>query len=235
MKKIYKKILFFGINPFIFALVQYNGDGQIQNSWNEIQHFITTTTSIECEKEIKKLHINEEIFSYPFLVMTGREEFNNLTEKEIKILRQFLSAGGLLFIDNSLYIKNSGFDKAIRREIIRIFPDKELKKINNNHALFYSFYLLPKVSGCRILSKDLYGIEIDNQLAVIYSLNNLLGTWERDKLGNWLYECNPGGEKQRLEAMKLTVNIIMYVLTGSYKLDAIHSPFIQKKLKEMKK
>ena len=42
------------------------------------------------------------------------------------------------------------------------------------------------------------------------------------------------GENQRLQAMKLTVNIIMYALTGTYKLDAIHSPFIKEKLKKLK-
>jgi hypothetical protein len=50
----------------------------------------------------------------------------------------------------------------------------------------------------------------------------------------YLKDCLPGGEKQRFESMKLTVNILMYVLTGTYKLDAIHSPFIKRKMEELK-
>jgi len=32
----------------------------------------------------------------------------------------------------------------------------------------------------------------------------------------------------------LTVNIFMYALTGTYKLDAIHSQYIQRKIEEMR-
>jgi hypothetical protein len=233
--KILKTILLFSINPFVFTQIQLNNiNTNIHpNSWNEIYHFLTTTTSIQCEKEPKKTRINEEILSTPLIILSGSEEFNPISEKEVKILKNFFNAGGIVFINNALGVKDIGFDKSVKRELKRIFPDKNLEKIKNDHALFYSFYLVPKVSGIRIISKDLYGIEYNNQLAVIYSLNDLLGIWERNKLGNWLYECKPNGEKQRFDAMKLTVNIIMYALTGTYKLDAIHSPFIQKKLKDI--
>ena len=49
-------------------------------------------------------------------------------------------------------------------------------------------------------------------------------------LGNWLKECSPGGEAQRLEAQKLCVNVIMYAMVGTYKLDAIHTDYIRQKM-----
>ena len=33
------------------------------------------------------------------------------------------------------------------------------------------------------------------------------------------------------EARKLTLNIVMYALTGSYKADAVHQPFILQKMR----
>ena len=40
----------------------------------------------------------------------------------------------------------------------------------------------------------------------------------------------PGGEAQRWESIKLTLNVIYFSLTGTYKKDAIHQPFIEMKL-----
>jgi hypothetical protein len=53
----------------------------------------------------------------------------------------------------------------------------------------------------------------------------------KDSFGKYIYPCVPAGEPQRQNAQKLMINIIMYSLTGSYKLDAVHQPFIIEKLR----
>jgi hypothetical protein len=37
---------------------------------------------------------------------------------------------------------------------------------------------------------------------------------------------------QRAEAFKWTVNLVVYSLTGTYKTDAIHQPFLEQKLRQ---
>ena len=66
---------------------------------------------------------------------------------------------------------------------------------------------------------------------MIYSQNDIFGAWARDKFGNYFFECFPGGENQRFESQKLTINLIVFSLTGTYKTDVIHRPFIEEKLR----
>ncbi len=51
----------------------------------------------------------------------------------------------------------------------------------------------------------------------------------KDPLGTWEYEVIPGGERQREMAFRLRINIIIYALTGDYKQDQVHLPFIMKR------
>jgi len=120
---------------------------------------------------------------------------------------------------------------SFRKELTIIFPEKKLFKLPNDHPVYRSFYLLRGVGGRRLTNNYLEGIEIAGRTALIYSQNDLVGAWAKDRLGNYLWECSPGGENQRFEAQKLTQNIIMYSVTGTYKSDSIHQPFIEQKLR----
>lgn len=219
-------------NDFVFTQLKYKGNWDpYPTFFSEIYQFMTLTTSIKFIPQRRIIEIEDEsLYSSPFLYLTGRNEFEYFSEKEIQILREYLKGGGLLVIDNALGEKGIGFDRAIRREIERIFPQIPLEKISSEHAIFYSFYLKPRVTGRKMISPFLEGIEIDGRLAIVYSMNDFSGAWIKDNLGNYLYQCLPGGETQRWEAMKLTANIIVYSVTGTYKKDAIHQPFIQQKI-----
>jgi len=219
---------------FVFSQLRYEGGDwdPYPTAYEEILHYLITTTSVKVQRPRRELSLNDpELFFSPFLYMTGQEEFAPFTSQEIENLKRYLLGGGLLLIDDASGGKNFDFDKAVRREMEKLFPDLRLKRLPVDHAVFRSFYLSPGVVGRRAGNPYLEGIDIDGQTVVIYSQNDLGGAWVRDKLGNWLYECVPGGELQRLEVMKLFLNIIIYSLTGTYKRDAVHQPYIQQKLK----
>ena len=40
----------------------------------------------------------------------------------------------------------------------------------------------------------------------------------------------PGGGRQREMAFRVGVNVVMYALTGNYKADQVHVPFILERL-----
>ncbi len=217
---------------FVFSQVKYDGRWDPRPaSFGEIIHFLSSTTSIKPELRRKDITLKDkELFNTGFLYIAGTDEFKPFTDKERENLRLYIEGGGILLIDDCLGRKNYGFDKAIRKEIREIFPEKELEKVPRSHVIYRSYYLLRAVGGRKIVNPYLESIDVDGRTAVIYSQNDLAGAWARDRLGNWLYECIPGGEVQRLDAIKLMVNIIMYSLTGTYKTDTIHEPFIRRKL-----
>ncbi len=198
----------------------------------EILNFLRLTTSVKVLPERRVVALDDELlFSSPFLIILGQENFPVLKEKEVETLNRYLKGGGTIFIDESSGQKGSSFDKAIRREFARILPDSVWIKLpKDEHPVFRSFYLLRSIGGRRIVNNYLEGINLSGQTAVIYSQNDLFSVWVKDRLGNYLFSCSPGGEIQRSEATKLTANIFIYALTGTYKTDFIHQPFIKEKM-----
>jgi len=63
----------------------------------------------------------------------------------------------------------------------------------------------------------------------VFCANDLGGAWDGDPLGGYTYPCTPGGEHQRELSFRLGVNLALYALTGNYKKDQVHIPFILKR------
>lgn len=182
-------------------------------------------TNIDINSSPEFVSLGGKIFNYPFILITGDSSFS-LNDEKRRILRDYLQMGGTLFIDNSGGVKGNSFDRAIRREIKNIFPEKDLEPVPQSHVLFRTFYLLKNPTGRVIAQSYLEGINISGRYAVIYSLNDLFGALARNKEGGWLFDVYPGDERQREFAIRLGVNILMYALTLDYKDDKVHQPFI---------
>ena len=218
---------------FVFTQLKYSGDWDpYPYVYYDILNFLTLTTSIKALPERRIVTLNDKLlFSSPFIIMLNNGKFNGFNNEEKILLVKFLYNGGTIFIEDSSGIKYSEFDIKIKKELEEIFPDKKLQKLPKLHPVFKSFYLLKGINGRKIVNNYLEGIEIQGRTAIIYSQNDIFGAWVRDKFGNYVYECIPGGQQQRFEAQKLTLNLIVFSLTGTYKSDFIHQLFIEEKLK----
>ena len=220
-------------NTFVLAQLKYTG-GQ----WDPrpqatiaLMREVRQRTSVETQDERVVVTLKDPaLFSYPFLYMTGEQAFDPLSDQDLAILRRYLLFGGLLLIDDARGNKGRDFDVSVRRDVARLFPDKPLKVLVPDHTIFRSFYLIRTVGGVRLVNPYLEGLQIGERTPLVYCQNGLGPAWERDFLGNWVSQCYPGGEAQRLEAFKLGVNAVLYALTVNYKQDLIHIPFIRKKL-----
>jgi len=217
---------------FVFAQIKYRG-----GDWNPhplavtpLMEELMARTSVEADDARHEVTlIDRDLFNYPFLYLTGRYEFEPFSQEEVENLRRFLSYGGFMLIDDALGQQGYGFDKAARREMQRVFPGNEFKRIPPGHASLRSYYLLRRI-GVRIISPTLDGISIGSSMPVIYCQNDLGGAWERDQTGKWTNACTPGGEAQRRDAFHLGINLILYAMTENYKEDLIHVPFIRRRL-----
>ena len=221
-------------DDFVFAQLKYDGGDWDPHpkAYEEILYYLISTTNVRTEIKREVVRADDPVlFQRPFLYLAGNGDFNPFSQREINSLRRYLSGGGFLLVDDCSSSLDEAFYKAIKRELKRILPDMEFAPLDQEHAIFYSFYLKPMVRGLTVRKKELEAITLDKDTVVLYSANNLAGVWERDALGNWLSDPFPFGEEQRMEAMKLTLNIIMYALTGSYKKDALHQKAIKEKLR----
>jgi Domain of unknown function (DUF4159) len=220
-------------SPFVFAQVKYRG-----GDWDphpsgpaELLKEVDRRTSIAVSFQRHTLTLADpDLFSYPFLYLTGGLDFAPFDEAELAGLRRFLNLGGFMLVNDASGYRGSPFERRVREEVQRLFSDQPLERLPFDHAVFRSYYLVRTVAGRRLVSPSLEGVTIDDWTPLIYCQNDLGGAWERDHLGNWTHECLPGGEGQRFQSFMLGVNTVMYALTENYKKDKIHIPFINRKL-----
>lgn len=215
---------------FVFTQLKYSGNWDTRpTAWDRISEYLLLSTSVKIIPERRIVETTDkELFWSPVLFITGDTTFPELSDNEIRILKKYILCGGMIFIDDSSGKTGSGFARAIRNTIRKILPENQIEKIPMDNAAYRSFYLLQHVSGRIVTNKFLEGCRIGERYSIIYSQNDLFGAWVKDNLGNYIYPCS---EQQRWEAKKLTINIILYVLTGTYKSDAVHQSAIRAKLR----
>ena len=90
---------------FVFAQIKYRG-----GDWNPhplavtpLMEELMLRTSVEAATARHEVTLGDrDLFSYPFLYITGKYEFEPFTQEEIETLRRFLSYGGFLLADDAL-------------------------------------------------------------------------------------------------------------------------------------
>jgi hypothetical protein len=218
---------------FVFSQIRYRG-----GDWDPhplaaapLLEELMLRTSVTASPARREIRLEDpDLFAHPFLYITGKYDFDPFSPSEIDILRRFLSYGGFLLIDDALGQSGYGFDKSIRREIKRVFPESEFRRLPSGHAALRSYYLLRRIGGMKMVSPYVEGINVGTATPIVYCQNNLGGAWERDQLGKWINPCSPGGEEQRRDAFHLGINVVLYAMTENYKEDLIHVPFIKRRL-----
>ena len=219
---------------FVWAQVRYNGAWDpYPGAHKEALGFLTQVTSVLSLEERRELPLKDpRLFSTPMLYLTGRMAPPSLDDEELRALRNYLTSGGFLWVDDAAGIKASEFDRWVRSTLRAALPDSDLRPLGQDHVLFKTFFLVRRIGGRAAVSGSVEGVDWGGKTVVVYSRNDLMGAWAKDPLGKPLYDCAPGGEAQRFDAKKLTLNILMYALTGSYKADAVHQPYILEKMRQ---
>lgn len=192
------------------ARVQYDGDDWYANPSalpNLIQALRTRTTLDVEPQEVRLTLSDDRIWDHPFLYMTGHGQIR-FTDAEVERLRQYLLQGGFLHADD-----NYGLDAAFRREIARVFPDRELVDVPLDHPIYRIVYAfpqgVPKIHEHDGKPPRGYGIFIGNRLAVYYTHEADLGNgWE--DVGT--YPEDP--PELHEQALRMGVNLYVYAVTS---------------------
>jgi hypothetical protein len=172
------------------------------------------------------------LVSDPFLYWSGDREVSPFTSSEIAGLRRFFALGGVLFVDDAApgsAGQVGAFGRSARRELSRVLPDSAPIALRTDHVLFRTFYLLDRAEGRVEGPASFDAIVRGGQAQVLFSEHDLGGALARSAAGFWENPVVPGGDEQRERAIRLAVNIAMYVLCSNYKDDQVHAPFLMRR------
>lgn len=142
---------------------------------------------------------------YPYLYMTGHGNVR-FSDEDLDALRNYLLAGGFLHADD-----NYGMDESFRREMRRLFPDRELVPVPLDHPIYFVVHSLPdglpKVHEHDGLPAQGLGIFHDGRLVVFYSYQSDLGDGWEDP------DVHEDPADVRLRALQMGVNLYVYAVT----------------------
>lgn len=195
---------------FQMARLKYDGGGDWYanpQSLPRLLDFVRESTHINVAPEAEVVEpSSDKLFQFPFLHMTGHGNVV-FTEREALRLRRYLLGGGFLHVDD-----NYGIDNSLRREMKKVFPDREFVELPFDHPI-YSIHFqfangLPKIHEHDGKPAQGFGLFDDNgRLMVFYSYESDLGDgWEPEEVHNDPPEI-------RLAALQMGTNIMVYAMT----------------------
>lgn len=209
MKKLTVLLLFFSVltgKAQEIAILKYSGGGDWYSNPTALPNLIqfcndNIDTDINTKPETVEVG-SSTIFQYPFLYMTGHGNIV-FTQEEADNLRTYLLAGGFLHVDD-----NYGMEPYLKKELIKVFPDKELIELGTDHPIFSQPYQfsqgLPKIHEHDGKRPQAFGIFEENRLLLLFTYESDLGDgWESPEVHN-----DPPDVREK--ALQMGANIIQY-------------------------
>ena len=172
---------------------------------DEFLSAVQRASTIPTERRFKSVKLDsDELFAFPFVVMTGEKEFY-LSARERENLKRYLTSGGFLLA--SAGCSSAEWDRAFRREIRQVMPECNLEKIVPTHAIFNTVKTIDKLKLSHGGAEpSLEGIAHDGKLVAVYSSQGLNDT------AHTVGCCCCGGN-ELVNALDVNVNILVYALT----------------------
>lgn len=206
-------LLFIAINITAaqeIAVLKYNGGGDWYSNPTALPNLINY-----CNEEINTTLNTEvatveagsvDIFQYPFIHMTGHGNVV-FSDDDLKNLKNYMLSGGFLHIDD-----NYGMRPYLEKELIKLFPDKQLVELPASHEIFNNHVSfpkgLPKIHEHDGERPQALGIFHEGRLVLLFTFESDLGDgWESPEVHN-----NPPAVRKK--ALDMGANIIKYVFTN---------------------
>lgn len=182
----------------------YGGNNTSRCFSDEFLSAVQQQTAIATERRFKSVRLDsEELFRYPFVMMTGEADFH-LSARERENLNRYLTSGGFLLASAGCSSQN--WDRAFRRELRRVFEDHDLEEIGLDHPIFRTVNNIEDLKLSRSEGEGcLEGLEIGDKLVLIYSSEGLNDTANTEG-------CCCCGGNEIANALEVNVNIFVYAL-----------------------
>jgi hypothetical protein len=199
------------VNPsqFTVARLHYPGGGDWYwgtSALPNLLKFLEDEVGIPVSTaEVRVKPSDDNLFDYPFIYSTGHGNMR-FSDEDIVRLRNYLTGGGFWLINDSY-----GMDKSVRREIRRIFPDRELVELPFSHAIYHEPYEFPdgppKIHEHDGKPAQGYAILDQDRVMVYYVVECDIGDgWEDPQV-------HKDPPQKRQAALRMGANIAVYALT----------------------
>ena len=205
-----------------------------------LSRVLVQRTSIEAGTPLGVDLDTDELAFFPLIYWPIAPEQRSLTERARRKVNHFLAHGGTVLFDlreasagiHLLGGTSRGSD-ALRRLTANL-DIPPLAPVPPDHVVTKSFYLMQDFPG-RYAGGALWigateGRVNDGVASILIGSNDWASAWAINELGRPLFAVVPGGERQRELSYRFGVNLVMYALTGNYKADQVHVPFILERL-----
>lgn len=165
-------------------------------------------TNIKVSEEYEVLTFaDEEIFRYPF-IYACEIGYLTLSEAEVANLREYLLRGGFLMVDDFRWDNEWWVWK---RQINRVVPDGNWRRLSDNHPIFHCFFDLGKeiLEPTPFLREppQYWGIFDDSgRMMVLINFNNDVGD-------GWELPGDPSIKEFSTLSYKLGINYLIYSLS----------------------
>ncbi len=142
--------------------------------------------------------LTEQLLESPIVYLSGHcDNGENVTGNQEKLLKGYLENGGFVFAEACCGEKNhpDGFGPKFRALMHDLYPDAELKLLDDSHPIYSASGRLSHASDF-----PLYGLERGCKTIVVYSPNAISGYWE----------ANDSASEKGKKAFTLADNVIAY-------------------------
>jgi hypothetical protein len=135
---------------------------------------------------------------------------SSLYDKELpQRLQRFMAMGGTIFVENASFSQ-----KELTELREKVFPKKEARSVDKDELLTRTFYILPP--------------DISTKFKTLRQAGRVV--WVESP-GPLLSKLS-GSSREREMAVRSSINLVLYSLTGSYKDDLTHMRYLMRRRKK---
>ncbi|MEC9346213.1 MAG: DUF4159 domain-containing protein [Pseudomonadota bacterium] len=205
-----------------------------------LSEILRARTSVEPEDAVAIDIEKDELIFYPLVYWPMVPAQAALSDEAARRVDRYLRTGGIMLFDTrddgapTIGRGQVGPGTQRLRELLARIDVGPLVPVEQGHVLTRSFYLADsfpgRYSGGRVWVERLGNTENDGVSPLVIGGADWAAAWAMDGTGRPVATLVPGSRRQREDAYRFGVNLVMYALTGNYKSDQVHLPAILERL-----
>lgn len=200
-------------------------DQTAQKGLEALSDTLATRTSVVTGSVIALNPAKDDLSFFPLIYWPISANTKTISDSALIKLQNYMDQGGTLLIDTREADPNGPNAQALRQMTTHINMPP-LEKLNKDHVLGRSFYLLGHFPGRYDNAPLWVSANSDAKRDGVSPL--IVGS--HDWAAAWAASKNSSNSHQDELALRTGVNIVMYALTGNYKADQVHLPIILERL-----